>query len=378
MVVRALATPQSRHAILRFRFNSVKKSVGKDTLPKLLQLAGVQYRFLNNEVFILPNGSEIWLLGLDDKERADKILGMEFSTLYFNECSEINYNSIQTALTRLAKKSTTINGKTLNLRAFYDCNPSGKSHWSYKVFIQHINPVDNTQLANIESYGCMKINPMDNQDNLTSDYINDTLGNLSERQKKRFLYGDFADDLEGALWTESIINKYRITSIPCELLRTVVAIDPAVSSNADSDETGIVVAGMGTDGHYYILADGSLKDTPVNWSKQAIKLYHEFEADRIIGEVNNGGDLIISLIRQIEREIPFRQVRASKGKILRAEPISALYEQGLVHHVGYFRELEEQMCSYTPQTITISPDRMDALVWALTELSARKSAVILA
>lgn len=378
ILVRALATPQSRHAILRFRFNSVKKSIGKDTLPKLLQLLNVKYRLLNNEVFILPNGSEIWLLGLDDKERADKILGLEFSTLYFNECSEISYNAIQTALTRLAKQSKTIRGEILNLKAFYDCNPSGKSHWSYKVFIQKINPVDNTELANSQAYGCMKINPTDNRENLSSDYINDTLGNLSERQKQRFLHGDFADDLEGALWTDSLISKYRVTSIPCELVRTVVAIDPAVSNNEDSDETGIVVAGVGTDGHYYVLADGSLKDTPVNWSKQAIKLYHEFEADRIIGEVNNGGDLIISLIRQIERNIPFRQVRASKGKILRAEPIAALYEQGLVHHVGYFQKLEEQMASYTPATVTTSPDRMDALVWALTELSARKSAVILA
>ena len=112
--------------------------------------------------------------------------------------------------------------------------------------------------------------------------------------------------------------------------------------------------------------------------RRAIELYREYEADRIIGEVNNGGDLIETLLRSIDRDIPFRAVRASKGKIKRAEPIAALYEQGRVHHVGSFDKLEEQMTSYVPSMITASPDRMDALVWGLTELSSRSSSLILA
>lgn len=379
LVVRALAAAGSRHVIFRFRFNAVKKSVGKDTMPKILKLMGVTaYQFLNNEVFILPNGSEIWLAGLDDKERVDKVLGLEFATIYFNECSEISYSAVGTALTRLAQKILTLKGEVLKLRVFYDCNPSGKSHWSYKVFVQKLNPSDNTCLPNPNSYGFMKINPADNQANLTSDYIDETLASLSERQKKRFLLGDFSEDLEGALWSDYLINKYRVVNAPADLLRIVVAIDPAVSCNEDSDETGLVVAGVSGEGHYYVLEDGSLKDTPNNWCHAAIGLYNKYKADRIIGEVNNGGDLIVSLLRTIDRTIPFREVRASKGKIKRAEPITALYEQGLVHHVGYLSKLEEQMCSYVPAMQNTSPDRMDALVWALTELSSKRSPLILA
>lgn len=377
LVVRALGAPKSRHAIFRRRYNAVKKSIGKDTLPKLLRMLGVKYTFLSNEVFYLPNGSEIWLLGLDDKERVDKILGMEFSTVYFNECSEITFDAVQTALTRLAQKCSTIYGETLNLRAFYDCNPSGKSHWSYKIFVRKLNPDDNKELQNAAEYGCMKINPADNMNNLNPEYLKN-LQNLSDRKKQRFLDGNFSDDLEGALWTDTLIGKYRLQSAPCDLLRIVVAIDPAVTSDNESDETGIIVAGQGTDGHYYVLEDGSLRDTPTVWCSKAIDLYHKYEADRIIGEVNNGGDLIVSLLRSINREIPFRSVRASKGKIKRAEPIAALYEQGIVHHVGNLDKLEEQMTSYVPGMTTYSPDRMDALVWALTELSARTSPIITA
>lgn len=377
IVVRALAAPKSRHAIFRSHYNTVKKSIGKDTMPKLLRLLGIKYTFLSNEVFYLPNGSEIWLLGLDDKERVDKILGMEFASVYFNECSEISYDAVQTALTRLAQKCTTIYGDTLNLKAFYDCNPSGKTHWSYKVFIRKISPDDNKELHNPAEYGCMKINPADNINNLNPEYLKN-LQNLSDRKRRRFLDGNFADDLEGALWTDTLINQYRVTSVPCELLRIVVAIDPAVSSTAESDESGIIVVGEGTDGDYYVLHDGSMRDTPTNWCRRAIELYREYEADRIIGEVNNGGDLIETLLRSIDRDIPFRAVRASKGKIKRAEPIAALYEQGRVHHVGSFDKLEEQMTSYVPSMVTTSPDRMDALVWGLSELSSRSSTLILA
>lgn len=186
------------------------------------------------------------------------------------------------------------------------------------------------------------------------------------RLGRQELYAEVLDDTEGALWNYSMIEKTRIKTAP-ELDRIVVAIDPAVTSNDDSDETGIVVAARSGD-KFYVLDDQSLRDTPDSWSKLAVKLYHQYEADLIVAEVNNGGDLVERLIRLSDRNVSYRSVRATRGKILRAEPIAALYEQGKVHHVGLFPVLEDQMCSYSGQ-VKPSPDRLDALVWALTELS---------
>ncbi len=152
------------------------------------------------------------------------------------------------------------------------------------------------------------------------------------------------------------------------LRRVVVAIDPAVSSEAGADETGIIVAGLGEDGHGYILADLSGRYRPDQWAKQAIAAYHAFRADRIIGEVNNGGELIGATLRTNDPNIAFKAVHASRGKRLRAEPVAALYEQGRVRHHGRFPQLEDQMTNWEPNGAGPSPDRLDAAVWALTEL----------
>lgn len=187
------------------------------------------------------------------------------------------------------------------------------------------------------------------------------------RLGRQELYAEVLDDIEGALWTWRLVEKAKAQegSAP-QLTRIVVAVDPAVTGNEDSDETGIVVAGV-EDGKYYVLDDLSLRGSPDQWARQAVEAYHHYGADRIVAEVNNGGDLVEKVIRTIDRSVPYTAVRASRGKILRAEPIAALYEQGKVFHCGTFKELEDQMTSYTP-TSRKSPDRLDALVWALTEL----------
>lgn len=194
------------------------------------------------------------------------------------------------------------------------------------------------------------------------------------RLGRQELYGEILDNVEGALWTREIIEKARVTDIPA-LVRIVVAIDPAVTSSATSDETGIVAAGISSNGDYYILDDKSLRATPDAWARQAVELYHKHKADRIVAETNNGGDMVIMLLRQIDNSIAVQKVTATRGKQLRAEPISALYEQGRVHHVGYFSELETQMCEWTPLS-NESPDRLDALVWALTELNTGGSSML--
>lgn len=187
------------------------------------------------------------------------------------------------------------------------------------------------------------------------------------------LYAEIIDAFEGALWNVNLIEKSRISEKK-DLSQIIVAIDPAVTANANSDETGIVVVGKDYNNHYYVLEDLSGKHPPEKWGRIAVNAFYEWEADRIVAEVNNGGDLVERLIRNIDSEISYRSVRATRGKILRAEPISALYEQERVHHVGVFSELESQMCSYTGDTNS-SPDRLDALVWGLTELSKSKGQV---
>ena len=157
--------------------------------------------------------------------------------------------------------------------------------------------------------------------------------------------------------------------------RTVIAIDPAVTQNKLSNETGIVVCARGEDNKFYIIDDISGKYTPDAWARKAVDTYYKYEADKIIAEVNNGGDLVERVIRNIDGNVSYGSVRATKGKYLRAEPISALYEQDRVKHLKPFQFLEDQMANYNPMTFSGSPDRLDALVWGLTELSMRTGQV---
>jgi phage terminase large subunit-like protein len=187
------------------------------------------------------------------------------------------------------------------------------------------------------------------------------------------LYAEIVDNLEGALWTNELIDEAR-SQDDKDLQQIIVAVDPAVTANANSDETGIVVVGKDYNNHFYVLEDLSGRHPPDKWGRIAINAFYEWEADRIVAEVNNGGDLVERLIRNIDNNISYRSVRATRGKILRAEPIAALYEQRRVHHMDVFSELESQMCSYTGDTNS-SPDRLDALVWGLTELSKSKGEV---
>ena len=182
------------------------------------------------------------------------------------------------------------------------------------------------------------------------------------------LYAEILDDVEGALWTQELIERARINDEERELQQIIVAIDPAVTAGEDSDETGIVVVGKDFNNEYYVLEDLSGRHTADTWCRIAVRAFYDWEADRIVAEVNNGGDLVERLLRNVDNNIPYRSVRATRGKLVRAEPIAALYEQERVHHVGVFPDLESQMCTYTGQ-IKPSPDRLDALVWGITELN---------
>jgi phage terminase large subunit-like protein len=181
------------------------------------------------------------------------------------------------------------------------------------------------------------------------------------------LYAEILDDAPGALWHRENLDEYRIakSDVP-PLDRVVIGIDPAVSFSERAGETGMIVAGLGRDGHGYVLSDLSAKMKPEQWASKAIKSYYSEMADRIVPEANQGGDMVENTIRAIDPNVSVRSVRASRAKVIRAEPVAALYEQGKVHHVGYFEKLEDQLCSW--EQGDASPDRLDALVWALTDL----------
>lgn len=388
IIQRAINAPGSRHVIFRFRFNHAKTSVWSDTLPKVLKLCfpTLPVRFDKTDFYIeLPNGSQVWIAGLDDKERVEKILGQEYVTLYFNESSQIPWASVETAMSRLAQlvelaadiaKAT--GRKFLSLKAYFDCNPPSKLHWSYQLFRAKLKPGTKEALPNPDDYVEMRVNPADNADNLPEAYF-DVLASMSAAKRQRFEAGEWASEVNGALWSLEDrtapdgknmpgIDAGRVAEAP-EMRRIVVAVDPA-GSQAGGDDIGIVVAGVGIDGRGYVLEDATCHLSPEGWGRRAVELYHRFGADRIVAETNYGGDMVRFTVATADKTAAFKMVHASRGKSVRAEPVSALYEQGKVSHVGHFPDLEDQQCNFTASGYVGegSPDRADALVWALTEL----------
>jgi predicted phage terminase large subunit-like protein len=374
LIIRAIVTRaiahRSRHAVLRHRFNHLKASVIFDTLPKVMELCfdKVDWKLDKSDWFVtLPTGSEIWFGGLDEKERVEKILGQEHSTIFLNECSQIALASRHMAMTRLAQKTP------LRLRAYYDCNPPNEAHWTKRLFVDKIDPERRTAVLDPENYTAMVMNPRDNQENLPQEYFR-VLESLPERQRRRFLLGEFASATEGALWTLEMLDSGRVMdgTVP-DMQRIVIAVDPSGCAGPEderSDEVGIIVAGLGTDGKAYIIEDLSGRFGPTQWGAIVASAYDRHEADVVVAETNFGGEMVQQVIRTARPRTPFKAVKASRGKAVRAEPIAALYSQNKVAHVGMLAKLEDQLCGFTTAGYggDRSPDRADACVWALSEL----------
>lgn len=342
-----------------------------------LAFPGVKYTLNKTDWYVeFPNGSQIWFAGLDDKERTEKILGQEYATIYLNEASQIPYGSVGIAITRLAQRvQQKIDGREpspLKPRMYYDCNPPSKAHWSYQVFVLKRDP-DTKQNLPPADYAFFQINPQDNAENLSDGYL-DTLQGLSARLRKRFLDGEFADATPNALFTDECIDKWRVTDgILPDFVRVIVGVDPSGSGdidNADNDAIGICVGAIGTDGNAYLLADYTVKAGPAVWGKIATDAYDRHAADLIVGETNYGGAMVQHVIQTTRPRTPYKQVTATRGKAVRAEPFSALYEQGKIRHAGHFRELEDELVAFSTAGYTgeRSPNRADAWVWVLTEL----------
>lgn len=375
VLIRALAH-KSRHAMLRYRFNHIKASIVLDTLPKVMELCfpGVaknSHLDKTDWFYSLPNGSEIWFGGLDDKERTEKILGQEYATLYLNECSQIPWASRNMAVTRLAQKTP------LRLKAYYDCNPPGMAHWTYRLFVEKRDPDRKQGVPNPANFAALVMNPQDNAANLDQKYL-DELQSMSEAMRRRFWLGQFADVSDTALWTLELLDQQRLLDKePPPFVRIVIAVDPSGTSGEEdkrSDEVGIVVCGLGRDGRGYVIEDLSGRMAPAMWGQAVVAAYERWEADCVVGEENFGGAMVAEIIRAAASKakitVPYRAVKASRGKVVRAEPIAALFEQQKVSMVGLFPELEDQLCAMTTAGYvgSRSPDRADAMIWALASL----------
>lgn len=375
-IQRRLKAPGSRGAVLRFRTGHVRQSIVLDTFPTVMSkcFPGIEYDLNKSDLYAtFPGGSELWFSGLDDKKRVEKVLGKEYADIFLNECSQIPYESRNFAVTRLAQKVTDrATGHDLVLKMYYDENPPTKGHWTYRMFKLLQDP-ETRRAIDPNDYDFFQINPGHNAANISKDYIK-TLEALPERLRKRFLYGEFGDDAPNALFREDWFERWRnIDDELPDMLRIVVAVDPSGADdtdNVDNDEIGIMVCGLGIDGNGYVLEDLTCKAGPGVWGKVATDAFERWEADRIVAEQNFGGAMVKFVIRAARPNTPFRPVTASRGKVVRAEPISALVENGRVRMAGIFRELEDELCAFTTHGYMgeDSPNRADAMVWAFADL----------
>ncbi|MEE7456269.1 ATP-binding protein [Methylorubrum populi] len=211
----------------------------------------------------------------------------------------------------------------------------------------------------------------DNADNLAPRFLEELVGRYAgTRLGRQELDGELIEDRADALWTRDIIERARVAAAPA-LQRIVVAVDPPASSRAGADACGIVAAGLAADGTAYVLADATLeRASPAAWAQAALALYHRLDADALVAEVNQGGEMVVAVLAEADPSVPVVSVRATRGKMLRAEPVSLLYARDRVRHAGVFPTLEDEMCAFGPGGLPGggSPDRFDALVWALTHL----------
>jgi phage terminase large subunit-like protein len=374
---------ESSHLILRDKFNHLKTSIILDTMPKVLKLWFPHFEVKLNKVDwyheFLHNGSRIFYGGLDDAERAEKILGQEHSTIYLNECSQISFGPRNKAVTRCAQDSG------LKLKMFYDCNPPSKAHWLYKVFVLGVDPYTGEKIKDFDQYCSMRINPQDNEDNLPPQYL-DILKNMTERERKRFFDGLWSENVKNALWPEGSIKRMErpsgddITTKEWLLLRSrlkkvYVCVDPSgcdKDEEVNNDEIGILVVGVFDDGTGVVLQDETGYYTPASWGLTCISLYEKWSANGILCETNYGGPLAVENIRGSVggKHVPIEKINVRTSKHIRAEPVAGLYEKKRVVHLGNFVDLETEMGLFSTGGYTgvKSPNHVDCLTIGFKKL----------
>jgi hypothetical protein len=374
-------TYEAGHKIIstRYTMTSAKHSVipefaGKLELSKSPFTGGSMaddFQLLESTYTNVRSKSELRFTGLKTSSgiQTANLKSIEgLTTWLMEEAEELIDDGTETEACTFDKIDDSIRAKGRKLRTVLTWNPTNEESFVYKRFFRDagvditFNGVKNGVLYIYTTY-------LDNLENLNESFI-EKAQRVKEVNPHRYAHiylGVPIKENELALWKRStMIDPFRVDVAP-DLKRIVIGVDPSVSSTGTQDECGIGAAGIGFDGQYYILKDSSGLFTPAEWGRVVVGEYKNFKADRVIAEVNQGGDLVEMNIHNVDKSVPVKKVRATRGKLLRAEPISALYEEGKVHHVGHFPELECEMTSYTGTGD--SPNRLDWLVWALTELS---------
>ena len=409
IILRALIAPGSRHGIFRLTRNSCDTTLFSKTLyevfdsilPGYLQRSDVDVS-VSDLTVTLHNGSLLHFDGLDEN-RLKKIDGNEFQTVWLNECNEFSYSHVSRLVGRMRGIKLKEDGKPLRHKLFADCNPDSEADWECKAFRDGVNPADGDALPNHDKWVMMKLRPAANLHIVGEDYIDNMAASMSAADRKRYIDGDWASANPDALFNEAMFRDHRIPKAkikrggserdrtPKETLKMLsdqgitvsrinVATDPAKTNDAKSDLHGITVQGVATihnadegkdEEHVYVLADYSRRGTPDAICKKIVDAYHAWGASCIVIENNAAGLWLDSTLRTHTNLRPkFLNANATTGgKQSRAEPVSAQYERGYVHHVGKLPELEQQMCEFgSAASKRKSPDRMDAVVWGITEL----------
>jgi hypothetical protein len=289
--------------------------------------------------------------------------GFELTGCAIDESAETAYSAIEILYTRCGRRRNHEYG--IRRKMLETFNPD-KGH----VYKRYYKP--QKENAPKPRHIFITALPSDNPSPEVPDYVAGILATASKATIQRLIHGNFEyDDVKGALWNWLMLEPIQVRQLPAgvSLRRTVVAIDPATTSTGESDETGIVVVALGSDNLIYVLEDGSGVYSPLSWAGTGVRLYHKHQADRLVAEKNQGGDMVETTIRQVDRSISYKGVTATKGKYTRAEPVAALYEQARVRHLPGLETLESQMTTWSAGTGEKSPDRIDALVWGITELA---------
>jgi PBSX family phage terminase large subunit len=345
--------------IFRKVASSLPASTERTLLLDVLPRGAIARSNKTEHWYELANGSRFWLLGLDPDpitKVPSKVGSVELGWAFIDEAVEVTEADWTMVKGRLSWPGIPYH------QIAAGTNPAHPEHWLIKRFqedsdrrlLLHARTLDNTMLP--------------------QDYRDEMAAMPPGLMRSRYVEGLWAGDIEGALWKSGDI-RYEIEprilrhgELEPDLMRVVVAIDPAVTSNPGSDETGILVVGLAADGKAYVLDDRSARIPADKWAERAVQTYHQYKADVIVAEVNNGGDLVELVIRNQDPNVAYASVHASRGKFTRAEPVAQLYVKDRVRHVRSFPELEAQLCSWNPLTGEKSPDRLDALVWAITHL----------
>jgi len=334
-----------------------------------------QYFCLNGKTYTnVKSGSELFFMGLKTSSgiQTASLKSIEgLTTWSMEEAEELVDDGTETEACTFDKIDDSIRKKGARLRSIMAWNPSNEDSFVYKRFFES-RGVDIKHNGIVGDTLYIYTTYHDNIENLNESFIHkaeQTKTNNPDRYNHIY-EGLPTRSNPNALWKkDTMISPFRVSEVP-ELKRIVVGVDPSVGpGKAGGDECGIVVAGLGFNGHYYVLEDASALLSPRDWGRTVGAKHQDWQADKIIAEQNNGGQMVEDTIRNTNEALPVKLVHASRGKIIRAEPISALYEEGLVHHVGMFPELETEMVTFTGDPKQKSPNRLDALVWALTELS---------